>query len=199
MYISGSICTGLSPSDIFPSFEWTVKQQTLSMQALAVFSPMLNADADLETRVNGIQIKALQGVRLPESSAEWELVKRVLTSVGDWLKFETCPDAFLKDHQLVTLEAQDWQDNRTKREGQSAWLSVFQGCTLAACWRHSLAQCRAIFKQEFSLSMILFRIVIFLIFRVGRTEQEGVFSVPPSQQTPRASKLDLPNNFRVSW
>ena len=42
-------------------------------------------------------MKALQGARLPETEAEWELVKRVLVSLAPWLKDNSCPEDLLAD------------------------------------------------------------------------------------------------------
>lgn len=74
--------------------------------------------------MNGTQLKALQGVRLPETEPEWEAVRETLEGLSAWLKDETSPDLFLAELKQLAAHAQDWWENRTKREGAARLLPV---------------------------------------------------------------------------
>ena len=67
--------------------------------------------------MNGSQLKALQAARLPETEPEWEAVTRTLHLSANWLKNESCCQAFVDDLKELALYARDWWENRTKREG----------------------------------------------------------------------------------
>ncbi|KAK9822561.1 hypothetical protein WJX74_004715 [Apatococcus lobatus] len=68
-------------------------------------------------RVNGAQLKALQGARLPETEEEWQHVKATLDSLQAWLKDETTPDLCLQDLRGLANFIYGWWDTRNKREG----------------------------------------------------------------------------------
>ena len=68
-------------------------------------------------RVNGAQLKALQGARLPETEEEWQHVKGTLDTLQAWLKDETTPDLFLQDLRGLANFIYGWWDTRNKREG----------------------------------------------------------------------------------
>ncbi len=67
-------------------------------------------------RVNGAQLKALQGARLPETEEEWQNVKATLDTLQPWLKDETTSDLFLQDLRGLITFIYGWWDARNKRE-----------------------------------------------------------------------------------
>lgn len=70
-------------------------------------------------RVNGVQLKALQGARLPETDSEWHCVKVILETIIDWIREDSSPEAFLQELKDLVAYCESWWDNRTKREGAS--------------------------------------------------------------------------------
>ncbi|KAL3137600.1 hypothetical protein ABBQ38_004881 [Trebouxia sp. C0009 RCD-2024] len=82
----------------------------------AMYSPNLDT---WRPRVNGVQLKALQGARLPETDQEWHCVKVVLDTIADWIREDTTPEAFLQELKELVAYCESWWDNRTKREGGS--------------------------------------------------------------------------------
>lgn len=80
----------------------------------AMYSPNLDT---WRPRVNGVQLKALQGARLPETDQEWHCVKVVLDTIADWIREDTSPEAFLQELKELVAYCESWWDNRTKREG----------------------------------------------------------------------------------
>lgn len=88
--------------------------------------------------MNGTQLKALQGVRLPESDAEWGAVRETLDGVASWLKVESSPELFLSELKELAAYAHDWWENRTKREGKRlAFTSKSRSCRLGLLARMS--------------------------------------------------------------
>lgn len=71
-------------------------------------------------RVNGAQLKALQGARLPETEEEWQHVKATLDGMQAWLKDETTSELFLQDLRALANFIYGWWDTRNKREGAFA-------------------------------------------------------------------------------
>ena len=67
--------------------------------------------------MNGVQLKALQGARLPETDQEWHCVKVVLDTIADWIREDSTPEAFLQELKELVAYCENWWDNRTKREG----------------------------------------------------------------------------------
>ena len=67
--------------------------------------------------MHGTQLKALQGVRLPLSEAEWEAVRETLVSLAAWLRDGSSPEIFLAELKELAAYCEEWWENRTKREG----------------------------------------------------------------------------------
>ena len=80
----------------------------------AMYNPNLDT---WRPRVNGVQLKALQGARLPETDQEWHCVKVVLDTIVDWIREDSSPEAFLQELKELVAYCESWWDNRTKREG----------------------------------------------------------------------------------
>ena len=80
----------------------------------AMYNPNLDT---WRPRVNGVQLKALQGARLPETDQEWHCVKVVLDTIADWIREDSTPEAFLLELKELVAYCESWWDNRTKREG----------------------------------------------------------------------------------
>lgn len=80
----------------------------------AMYNPNLDT---WRPRVNGVQLKALQGARLPETEQEWHSVKVVLDTIADWIREDSSPEAFLQELKELVAYCESWWDNRTKREG----------------------------------------------------------------------------------
>lgn len=80
----------------------------------AMYNPNLDT---WRPRVNGVQLKALQGARLPETDQEWHCVKVVLDTIADWIREDSTPEAFLQELKELVAYCENWWDNRTKREG----------------------------------------------------------------------------------
>lgn len=83
----------------------------------AMYNPNLDT---WRPRVNGVQLKALQGARLPETDQEWHCVKVVLDTIADWIREDSTPEAFLQELKELVAYCESWWDNRTKREGASS-------------------------------------------------------------------------------
>lgn len=91
---------------------------------------------DLDTwrpRVNGLQLKALQGARLPETDQEWHCVEEVLETIAKWIREDWAPEAFLRELKELVAYCEVWWENRTKREG---WFSAC--CKLCCCAQTSI-------------------------------------------------------------
>lgn len=86
----------------------------------AMYNPNLDT---WRPRVNGVQLKALQGARLPETDQEWHCVKVVLDTIVDWIREDSTPEAFLLELKELVAYCESWWDNRTKREGGNGSMS----------------------------------------------------------------------------
>ena len=93
----------------------------------AMYNPNLDT---WRPRVNGVQLKALQGARLPETDQEWHCVKVVLDTIVDWIREDSTPEAFLLELKELVAYCESWWDNRTKREGAFNCTS----CCLQGSW-----------------------------------------------------------------
>ena len=105
----------------------------------AMYNPNLDT---WRPRVNGVQLKALQGARLPETDQEWHCVKVVLDTIVDWIREDSSPEAFLQELKELVAYCESWWDNRTKREGNVPILlpsseQDFAGST-TLCWSGTL-------------------------------------------------------------
>lgn len=79
---------------------------------------MLPCTSQVETwrpRVQGTQLKALAGARLPETEPEFQSILRVVTSLQDCLKEDSSPDAFMQDLRITVSQIQAWWENRIRR------------------------------------------------------------------------------------
>eukprot|EP00879_Flechtneria_rotunda_P021287 GHRR01022430.1.p1 GENE.GHRR01022430.1~~GHRR01022430.1.p1 ORF type:complete len:213 (+),score=54.22 GHRR01022430.1:414-1052(+) len=82
------------------------------------FWKLVRTDLQLETwrpRVQGAQLKALAGARLPETEYEMQNIARVVQSLQDCLKPDSSPDIFMQDLQRMILQIQAWWENRNRR------------------------------------------------------------------------------------
>eukprot|EP00878_Enallax_costatus_P012103 GHUV01012636.1.p2 GENE.GHUV01012636.1~~GHUV01012636.1.p2 ORF type:complete len:322 (+),score=99.10 GHUV01012636.1:553-1518(+) len=82
------------------------------------FWRVVRADLEVETwrpRVQGTQLKALAGARLPETEAEFDNISRVLQSLQDCLKPESSPQLYMKDLRTTIHQIQAWWENRNRR------------------------------------------------------------------------------------
>lgn len=94
---------------------------------------MYNPNLDTwRPRVNGVQLKALQGARLPETDQEWHCVKVILETIVDWIREDSSPEAFLQELKELVSYCESWWDNRTKREGIHSSCSKCPMCAAKA-------------------------------------------------------------------
>jgi hypothetical protein len=75
-------------------------------------------------RVQGAQLKALAGARLPESEAEFAAISRVVSSLQDCLKPESSAELFMQELRITISQIQAWWENRNRRPDgeQRSWL-----------------------------------------------------------------------------
>eukprot|EP00891_Asterochloris_glomerata_P004299 jgi/Astpho2/4299/fgenesh1_pg.00064_%23_81_t len=79
----------------------------------AMYSPPLET---WRPRVNGVQLKALQGARLPEAEQEWEAVQQALEHVEPWIVEGSSLNALVGDLRALAAFCEEWWDHRTKRD-----------------------------------------------------------------------------------
>ncbi|KAH7623020.1 hypothetical protein Ndes2526B_g02314 [Nannochloris sp. 'desiccata'] len=72
-------------------------------------------------RVYGVQLKMLQGARLPHSPQEWANVGEAVTSLIPYLQSSSSPEALLRDLQSFVRSVEQWWGGR-KREGSGGGL-----------------------------------------------------------------------------
>jgi hypothetical protein len=66
-------------------------------------------------RVQGAQLKALAGARLPESEPEFAAISRVVSSLQDCLKPESSAELFMQELRITISQIQAWWENRNRR------------------------------------------------------------------------------------
>jgi hypothetical protein len=66
-------------------------------------------------RVQGVQLKALAGARLPESEPEFAAISRVVSSLQDCLKPESSAELFMQELRITISQIQAWWENRNRR------------------------------------------------------------------------------------
>lgn len=82
------------------------------------FWRLVRAELGVDTwrpRVQGTQLKALQGARLPEYETEFQEIQRVVSSLQDCIRAESSPEALMQDLRLTISQIQAWWENRNKR------------------------------------------------------------------------------------
>lgn len=82
------------------------------------FWKLIRGDLGVETwrpRVQGAQLKALQGARLAETEQELAQLDQVIHSIGDCLKPDVTPALVAAEARAFIRLAQVWWDNRNKR------------------------------------------------------------------------------------
>lgn len=85
------------------------------------FWKLVRADMNLETwrpRVQGAQLKALNGARLPETTEELAQVEAVVYNIHDCIRPDSSPDAMMHDLKLQIFNIQTWWENRNKRDSE---------------------------------------------------------------------------------
>jgi hypothetical protein len=83
------------------------------------FWRLVRAELGLDTwrpRVQGTQLKALVGVRLPETEDELHAVEAVVRSLEDCLADDSSPDAFMSELRITLGQIQAWWENRNRRQ-----------------------------------------------------------------------------------
>ena len=113
----------------------------------AMYNPNLDT---WRPRVNGVQLKALQGARLPETDQEWHCVKVVLDTIADWIREDSSPEAFLQELKELVAYCESWWDNRTKREGA---FDTSTGCN--CCWLDSITAFHRAIGDNFARSDVM--------------------------------------------
>eukprot|EP00775_Hariotina_reticulata_P010958 gene10958-11112_t len=66
-------------------------------------------------RVQGSQLKALLGARLPEQQQEFTAIQEVVQSLQDCLKQDSSVEQFMADLHTTVAQIQTWWENRNKR------------------------------------------------------------------------------------
>ena len=69
-------------------------------------------------RVNGVQLKVLQGARLPEEEGEWGELLAALRGVRMHLRPNTSVELVMSELRGAAAAALDWWTNRKKQEGE---------------------------------------------------------------------------------
>lgn len=118
--------------------DWQVldaySQNLLYIQSLTfdlLYPPALVAELGLETwrpRVQGAQLKALQGARLPEFEHEFLALKRVLDSMPDCMTDDSSPEVALQDFRATVAKIQYWWRNRNQRPDGESGRGRRRGC-----------------------------------------------------------------------
>jgi hypothetical protein len=82
------------------------------------FWKLVRSDMGLDTwrpRVQGSQLKALLGARLPEQQQEFSAIEEVAKSLQDCLKQDSSLQHFMADLHTTVAQIQTWWENRNKR------------------------------------------------------------------------------------
>ena len=82
------------------------------------FWKLVRADMAIDTwrpRVQGAQLKALVGARLPETNEELAQVEATIRSLQDCLKQETSPESMMGELRQIIYQIQTWWENRNRR------------------------------------------------------------------------------------
>lgn len=105
------------------------------------FWKVVRNDMNIDTwrpRVQGQQLKALVGARLPESEEEMQHLEAVLHSLQDSLKPDITPAMVMADLRNLIGNIQAWWENRNKRPDGKSILGLDTVCATTqqtlACW-----------------------------------------------------------------
>lgn len=127
-------------------------------------------------RVQGAQLKALQGARLPEFEHEFLALRRVLDSAADCLLPESSPEALLQDFRATVAKIQTWWKSRNKMrpdgEGQlPGRAGVWGGKTAAAAEAAMDASCCEVSAGQWTSCATAAHHTFFYESRPGRQVQ----------------------------
>lgn len=115
-YAAPVIIMSQEDSNIYTVLERHLKRDYLL--GAEKFWRLVRAELGVDTwrpRVQGAQLKALQGARLPELEQEFQDMQRVVTGLQECIRSDSSPEALLQDLQLTIKQIQHWWEQRNRR------------------------------------------------------------------------------------
>lgn len=120
-YAAPVIVMSQEDSNIYAVLERHLKREYLL--GAEKFWRLVRAELGVDTwrpRVQGAQLKALLGARLPEYEQEFQEIQRVVDSLQDCILPESSPEALMQDLRTTISQIQAWWENRNKKsDGES--------------------------------------------------------------------------------
>jgi hypothetical protein len=120
-YAAPVIVMSQEDSNIYAVLERHLKREYLL--GAEKFWRLVRAELGVDTwrpRVQGAQLKALLGARLPEYEQEFQEIQRVVDSLQDCILPESSPEALVQDLRTTISQIQAWWENRNKKsDGKS--------------------------------------------------------------------------------
>lgn len=122
-YAAPVIIMSQEDSNIYAVLERHLKREYLV--GAEKFWRLVRAELGVDTwrpRVQGAQLKALNGARLPEYEQDFQEIQRVVESLQDCLLPESSSEQFMQDLRTTISQIQAWWVNRNKRpDGERGW------------------------------------------------------------------------------
>lgn len=123
-YAAPVVTVSQEDSNIYTVLERHIKREYLL--GSEKFWKLVRTELGLDTwrpRVQGAQLKALQGARLPQFDHELSNMALIVDSIADVIQAESSPEAMQRDLQGTIKQIQQWWENRNRREGE-CWSAV---------------------------------------------------------------------------
>jgi len=115
-YAAPVIIMSQEDSNIYTVLERHLKRDYL--MGAEKFWRLVRAELGVDTwrpRVQGTQLKALQGARLPELEQEFQEMQRMVTSLQECIMSDSSPEALIQDLRLTIKQIQNWWEQRNRR------------------------------------------------------------------------------------
>jgi hypothetical protein len=161
-YLAPIVIMSADENNIYSWLENHLKSEYL--MGAERFWKLVRSDMAIDTwrpRVQGAQLKALVGARLPETNEELAQVEATIRSLQDCLKQETNPENMMSELRQIIYHIQTWWENRNRRpDGEQSALKmvmvmlkqhgVNQGPI--SCLRVKLQRHTSLLKQKLAVS-----------------------------------------------